>query len=131
MTNKQLKTVCHKINHFYFVFVFSDVKPPAGIKLETVQVKTEVKTEVKSEENSPLPSAQIRVHPVTGLPTKEEEYDSSATVRLFYHQSDVYVTSFIVISLCISIRFEICYVLLTFFCLISSFFQQFFKFIIW
>jgi hypothetical protein len=49
---------------------------------------------VKSEENSPLPSTQIRVHPVTGLPTKEEEYDSSATVRLFYHQSDDYATNF-------------------------------------
>ena len=51
-----------------------------------MQVKTEVKTEVKSEESSPLPSAQIRVHPATGLPTKEEEYDSSATVSFIFLQ---------------------------------------------
>ena len=50
-------------------------QPVAGIKVENVVVKTElVKTElVKSE-------SPIRVHPVTGLPTKDDEYDSSATV---------------------------------------------------
>jgi hypothetical protein len=64
-----------------FIFI-SEVKPGApSVKLENVVVKTEVKIEVKSEESSPLPSTTIRVHPVTGLPTKEEEYDSSATVR--------------------------------------------------
>ena len=57
------------------IFIFlTDVKPVvAGIKIENVVVKTEVKTEVKSE-------SPIRVHPVTGLPTKDDEYDSSATV---------------------------------------------------
>lgn len=58
---------------------FPDSKSSAGIKME---VKQEVKTEIKSEESSPLPATPIRVHPATGLPTKEEEYDSSATVSL-------------------------------------------------
>ena len=57
-------------------------QPVAGIKVENVVVKTElVKTElVKSE--SPM-----RVHPVTGLPTKDDEYDSSATVSHKLRQS--------------------------------------------
>ena len=60
---------------------FPDSKSSAGIKME---VKQEVKTEIKSEESSPLPATPIRVHPATGLPTKEEEYDSSATVSIFH-----------------------------------------------
>ncbi len=67
--------------HFKF-HIFSEVK--AGIKFENVQVKTEVKTEIKSEESSPLPATPVRVHPATGLPTKEEEYDSSATVKQLF-----------------------------------------------
>ena len=57
-------------------------QPVAGIKVENVVVKTElVKTElVKSE-------SPIRVHPVTGLPTKDDEYDSSATVSHKLRQS--------------------------------------------
>ena len=72
------------------IFVFlSEVKQPvAGIKVENVVVKTEVKTElVKSE-------SPIRVHPVTGLPTKDDEYDSSATVshKLRQSQRGLYMT---------------------------------------
>ena len=57
-----------------------------------MEVKQEVKTEIKSEESSPLPATPIRVHPATGLPTKEEEYDSSATVSIFLN--DTWPSSF-------------------------------------
>ncbi len=60
---------------------FPDPKASSSIKIE---VKQEVKTEIKSEETSPNPTTTMRVHPATGLPTKEEEYDSSATVSFFF-----------------------------------------------
>ena len=59
-----------------------DMKPP--IKIEDV-VKNEVKTEVVEPSN--VPTAPINSGPATMgqvAPKKEEEYDSSATVRREY-----------------------------------------------
>ena len=73
------------------MFLPLDVKPPLPLTTTASSVKTEVKNEVKAEVKTEVKTEELPAPPVSGAPTvrgvplagvnKEEDYDSSATVR--------------------------------------------------